>query len=229
VPEAEQPAEAQENPVDPELPFDGTTIEIPLAGFTPDSLDILCKMVASKETLIKMALEVDALPIKVFDDRVAFPWFKTTDSAEINAYSQFITALATTAKEKKRVTAKSQESYENPRFTMRVWLISLGLIGREFDLCRKLMMRGLPGNSGFRYGKPSGETLPRQRSGVQREVLSIRLTSDTLEKMNALAAKAEAETGQRTSRNMLIEQICEAYVAEMSASLDDATAQPIGK
>jgi hypothetical protein len=34
-----------------------------------------------------------------------------------------------------------------------------------------------------------------------------------LEKLSILASKAEAETGQRTSRNMLIEQAIEAYVA----------------
>jgi hypothetical protein len=45
--------------------------------------------------------------------------------------------------------------------------------------------------------------------------------------LNALAAKAEAETGQRTSRNMLIEQAAEAYVASATAgdaSEDDGNA-----
>ena len=73
--------------------------------------------------------------------------------------------------------------------------------------------QALTGDSGFRYGKPNGETSPRQRDGIQREVISIRLTPDTLEKLSILAFQTEAETGQRTSRNMLIEQAIEAFVA----------------
>jgi len=106
---------------------------------------------------------------------------------------------------------------------MRIFLVSLGLIGREFDHCRKLMMRGLPGDSGHRYGKPDGETAPRQRDGRQREVISIRLTPGTLEKLSILASKAETETGQRTSRNMLIEQAVEAYVASAFGDAEPIT------
>ena len=137
----------------------------------------------------------------------------------VNAYAQFISALCNTTKKKKRIMAKPQESFENQRFTMRIWLISLGLIGREFELCRKLMMKALPGNSGFRHGKPDGGVSPR-RDGIHGEVISIRLTPDTLEKLTALAAKSEAETGQRTSRNMLIEQAVEAYIGTESLAVD---------
>ena len=204
VPEAEEIIETET--------ADRLTIEYPLDKFSPEKIDNLIKLVESKGTLIKQVLEIDELPIKVLNDRIAFPWFPV-DVDNANAYAQFISALCDTAIKKRRVSAKPQTTHENPRFTMRIFLVGLGLIGREFDHCRKLMMRGLPGNSGFRYGKPDGETAPRQRDGKQREVISIRLSPDTLEKMSILASQAEAETGQRTSRNMLIEQVIEAYIA----------------
>jgi hypothetical protein len=134
--------------------IDTITIEYPLEGFTPETLDNLNKLVQSKEVLIKQALSANELPIQVLDNRIAFPWFKYTDDAHLTAYAQFITALCQTAKKKTRIVAKPQESFENPRFSMRVWLISLGLIGAEFSTIRKILVKPLPGNSSWRYGKP---------------------------------------------------------------------------
>jgi len=132
-------------------------------------------------------------------------------------YAKFITALCDTAKRKKRVISRTQGDFENPHFSMRTWLISLGLVGPEFSKARRLMTANLPGDGAYRYGKPENGTLPRKREHIHREVISIRLTPDTIEKLNALAAKAEAETGQRISRNMLIEQAAETYVAAQTA------------
>ena len=137
----------------------GLILGYPLDGFTPEKLDNLNKLVSSKEVLIKKALGIDNLPIKVTADSIAFPWFPADlDGDSVKAYSQLICALCNTAKEKKRVSAKAQERFENERFAMRVWLIGLGLSGKEYSLCRKLMSKNLTGNSAFRYGKPDTET-----------------------------------------------------------------------
>ncbi len=118
-------------------------------------------MVLAKEALLKKALSAEELPIQIPDDqRIAFPWFSIeTDSDTATAYTQFIAALCKTAKEKKRVTAKAPEAFENEKFAMRVWLIGLGMIGAEFGAARKLMMRNLSGDSGWRYDKP-GKAAP---------------------------------------------------------------------
>jgi hypothetical protein len=134
-------------------PADRLTIEMPLEGFTPESLDNLTKMVAAKEPLLKIALGVDALPIQVLEDRIAFPWFEFTDDSEtVNAYAQLIAALCRTAKEKQRVTAKPREDYANARFSCRTFLIQLGLIGPEFKKIRHLLTSTLPGNGAFSRG-----------------------------------------------------------------------------
>ena len=150
---AEAPEPEAELADEPEAPeADEVVIEIPLEGFTPETIDNLCKMVAAKETLIKMALGVESLPIQVLDDRIAFPWFTaTTDGEQINAYTQLVSALCRTALEKTRVTAQPKEDHPNPRFTMRCWLISLGLTGPEFKLIRKLMC-AIPGNGAWSKG-----------------------------------------------------------------------------
>lgn len=153
--------EAPESPAVEETTADTTTeitrlvIEYPLDGFTPEAIDNLTKMVLAKKALLKKALCAEELPIQIPDDqRIAFTWFSIDTDSDTAAYTQFIAVLCKTAKEKKRVTAKAPEAFENEKFAMRVWLIGLGMIGAEFGAARKLLMRNLSGDSGWRYGKP---------------------------------------------------------------------------
>ena len=185
------------------------TIEMPLDGFNPEKLENLQKLIDSKAVLIKKALGAEALPIEVTETSIKFAWFPADlDGETVNAYSQFVTALCETAKQKTRIVAQPQEAYENEKFAMRVYGLGLGLKGIEYILCRKLLMKNLTGDSSWRFTKPEkGERKPR-REKVHREVLSIRLTPDTLEKVAILASQKE----ERTSRNMLIESIIEDYV-----------------
>ncbi|WP_099205159.1 virulence protein [Scatolibacter rhodanostii] len=147
---------------------DSITIEIPLDGFTENSLENLRKMVKSKENLLMTALGVEELPILLLEDRVQFPWCMfTEDSERVHAYAQLVTALCNTAKEKKRVNAKQQDGVDNEKFTMRVWLISLGCTGVEYKYLRKIMGENLSGNSAFRYGKPQKEHPDTTENEVQ--------------------------------------------------------------
>jgi len=156
-PDASQPIATQEPSAHP----DGyaLTIEIPLTGFTPDKLDNLTRLVNAKAPLICMALGVDDLPIQIQDDRIAFPWFPAVDpkasdySDRMAAYRIFITLLCQTALNKTRVNAKERET-DNPKFAMRVWLISLGMVGAEYKTVRKVLLRNLSGNSAFKNGTP---------------------------------------------------------------------------
>jgi len=126
------------------------SITLPLDGFTPEAIDNLCKMVLAKETLIKKALGVENLPIRVSENGIEFPWFTAEHANDMMAFAQFITALATTAKEKKRVTAKPTNT-DNMRFSMRVFCIGLGLVGSKYSRIRALMTKSLPGNGAWRY------------------------------------------------------------------------------
>ncbi|MCL2499305.1 MAG: hypothetical protein FWE90_03095 [Defluviitaleaceae bacterium] len=151
APEAET---EMEEAAEPEAETDTISITMPLDGFTPESLDNLCRMVTAKEPLIEKALGVEAIPIRVLENGIEFPWFRAEHSNDMMAYAQFISALCTTAKEKKRVTAKPQEHFENERFTLRVWLIGLGLVGSEYSRIRQILTKPLSGNGAWRYGAP---------------------------------------------------------------------------
>ena len=183
------------------------TISFPLEGFAPEAIENLKLMVAAKESLIKKALELNQeqeLPIEIGESEIAFPWFKADTPVEnITAYSQFVSQLCITAQSKKRVTAKAPESFENEKFTMRVFCIGLGLVGAEYKLCRQLLMNNLSGNSSWRYS--DNESKPR-RERVHKDVVSVRFTPDMLAKISELAKQSNM------SRNMLIESVVMDYV-----------------
>jgi len=131
--------------------IDQVIIEVP-NDFTPEALDNLTKMVAAKEALIKKALAAPALPIEVDDEKVSFPWFAAElDGEHINAYAQFITRLAATAKAKKRVMTETK-AVDNEKFRMRIFCIALGMIGPEYKLARALLGKNLSGNSAWSAG-----------------------------------------------------------------------------
>jgi hypothetical protein len=176
---------------------DTLAIELPLDGFTPEVIDRLCKMVSAKEALLKKALGADELPIEVLEDRIRFPWFTLGSSEQTDAYTQFIAALCKTAKKKKRITAKAKESFENERFAMRVWLIGLGLIGKEYSLTRKLLITGLSGNSSWRNGAPPAATAPADSGAELAEALA---DEELIQAVNAsFKATPEEVTGDAVS------------------------------
>jgi len=182
------------------------TISYPLGGFTSVMLDNLEKMVNSKAPLIKKAIGADSLPIEIDGEEVKFPWFAKCEHSDMMAYAQFIERICKTAQAKQRVTATAPESFDNEKFSMRVWLISLGCKGEEFAFLRKRLMRDLSGNSGFRYE----DKQPRNpRSGgvsEPKQVVSVRFTAEMLDKLAELASQSNM------SRNQLIESVVCEYV-----------------
>ena len=112
-----------------------------------------------EQILFKNALQTETLPIIVADEEISFPWFTLSGTeGEATAYAQFITALCQMAREQKRILDKPYDG-DNDRFAMRIFMVRLGMKGADFALARKLMMRNLSGNSGWRYGTPT-ETIP---------------------------------------------------------------------
>lgn len=163
TPKEDAPVEAEKDDesADDATDTDDTrlTITIPRASLPDDVLFRLKQIVANKGILFKNALQTETLPIIVTDEEVSFPWFTLTGmEGEAAAYAQFITALCQMAREQKRVLDKPYDG-DNDRFAMRIFMVRLGMKGAEFALARKLMMRNLSGNSGWRYGAPT-ETIP---------------------------------------------------------------------
>lgn len=144
-------------------------VSIPRKTLTDDALERLKLIVSNKEMLFRRAVIADALPIEVTEEEVAFPWFTLTGvDGEAAAYAQFITALCQMASEQTRILDKPYDG-DNDRFAMRIFMVRLGMKGAAFALARKLMMKHLTGNSGWRYGAPpkgKAETVNKEDADV---------------------------------------------------------------
>lgn len=158
------------------------TVEIPDTGFTPETRENLKKIVASKATLLKQALETDDLPITEGDGKIVFPWFTLHGlDGEGDAYNRLVSALCNMAKNQKRVTA-TEKPIENGKFTMRLFLIRLGFIGDEYKSARKILLRNLTGNSSWKSGhKPE-------------RLVENTITDESIEPITALAADEPEES-----------------------------------
>ena len=126
---------------------------IPYEGFDENSLQNLENLIKAKGSLIKKALGIEELPIKVQGDQIRFPWFQTPlEDDEKIIYATFILKLAEMAKSQKRISAKEKE-VTNEKYAFRCFLLRLGFIGAFYKPHRKLLMSKLEGSSAFKTGK----------------------------------------------------------------------------
>lgn len=141
---------------------DRLVIEMPIEGFTEESIANLEKLIASKATLIMKAIGSDTLAIERTETTLKFPWFNLPLTAdEVSTYSRLIGALCAAAKDQKRVNAR-EKNVENEKFAFRVFLIRLGFVGDEYKAARKILLHKLTGNSAFKNGKPQSSSEVQQ-------------------------------------------------------------------
>jgi len=136
---------------------DELAIEFPREGFSEAAIANLERLVKSKESLIKKALGTDRLPIEKTEDKLRFPWFPGSLTAEeVNAYARFIGALCAMAKKQKRVTA-TEKANDNEKYTFRCFLLRLGFIGPEYKEERQVLLSKLTGSAAFKNGQRKSE------------------------------------------------------------------------
>lgn len=127
---------------------------LPREPFADDVIERLKQIVANKAMLFKHALGTEELPITLTDKEIAFPWFGLIGAdGEKEAYAQFIAALCRMAREQMRVLDKPYDG-DNDRFAMRIFMVRLGMKGAQYAVARRLLLKNLSGNSGWRYGAP---------------------------------------------------------------------------
>ena len=127
----------------------GLTVEMPLEMVDESTIDRLRKIVENKGELFKAAFKTDNLEIIVEADKICFPWFTLENDSDADAYCTFISMLCEFAKNQKRINNKPDTS-DNPKYTMRCYLLRLGMIGAEYKAIRKALLRNLSGSSAFR-------------------------------------------------------------------------------
>ena len=125
------------------------TVQMPADFFTEHTLSNLRQICKNKATLFKAAFQTDSLDIIPSDEKVEFPWFKVEQDGDADACCTFISMLCEFAKNQSRINRKPDTS-DNPKYTMRCFLIRLGMVGAEFKAARKVILRHLSGNSAFR-------------------------------------------------------------------------------
>lgn len=134
----------------------GLTVEMPLELVDESTLDRLRKIVENKGELFKAAFKTDNLEIVVEANKVCFPWFIIENDGDADAYCTFISMLCEFAKNQKHINNKP-ETTDNPKYTMRCYLLRLGMIGAEYKSTRKVLLRNLSGSSAFRKAGNSNE------------------------------------------------------------------------
>lgn len=125
------------------------TIQMPADFFDEHTLGNLHQICENKATLFKAAFQTDTLDMISSDKKVEFPWFTVRQDGDADACCTFISMLCEFAKNQSRINRKPDTS-DNPKYTMRCFLIRLGMVGAEFKTARKVILRNLTGNSAFR-------------------------------------------------------------------------------
>ncbi len=129
---------------------------MPLELIDESTLERLRKIVENKGELFKAAFKTNNLEIVVLENKVCFPWFTVEQYDDTSAYCTFISMLCEFAKNQKRIIIKP-DTRDNPKYTMRCYLLRLGMIGTEYKSARKVLLRNLSGSSAFRKAGNSNE------------------------------------------------------------------------
>lgn len=132
------------------------TVEMPLNFVDDRTLNRIKRIIENKGELFKVAFKTDSLEINLTEKTVEFPWFTIEQDSDADAYCTFISMLCEFAKNQSRINNKP-ETTDNPKYTMRCYLLRLGMIGTEYKDTRKVLLRNLSGSSAFRKVGDSDE------------------------------------------------------------------------
>ena len=142
------------------------TVTIFPEDFDPAHLTNIRGMLAGKATLLRHALGVevdpdaclaagDVLERYGLPGGFVFPCFAAaTTFAGILAPLQMAERIHAQAAAQLRVRARDM-AVVNEKYAMRCFLWRIGMIGRDYAVARKELLRRLPGNSSFKSGRPS--------------------------------------------------------------------------
>ena len=137
----------------------GITITIQRGSLTDGDVENFTNMAASKAELIKQAFGVRELLTDVTPDTLTIHWFEDGMARNTEHAGAFITAMIDKAVQQKYVSPKPLET-DNPKYSFRVFLNSLGFKGPEHKALRNDLLAGRSGSTAWRHGKPetrSGE------------------------------------------------------------------------
>jgi len=128
---------------------EATTVEIQVP-FENVKVGSLTSLLETKGSLIKKALGINDIRVKMYEDKVGFPWFDNQSNAEtLKAYTTFITKLCEMTMNQKRIN-KTESTVNSEKYAFRCFLLRLGFVGDEFKADRKILLQNLSGSSAFK-------------------------------------------------------------------------------
>lgn len=171
---------------------DGIALSFPKDGLSAENIENVKKLIAAKAPLIKLALELDELPVEEEEDKLTFTWLPVTAPPEMaEATARLLAAIIKLAKRLHRVTV-TERATDNPRYTFRCFLLRLGFIGEDYKKVRKYLMKGIPGNGSKRHPViefDAATDTPSEDTPVE---------VGALEKLDAAVIAEDAAATQRT-------------------------------
>ena len=103
---------------------------------------------------------------------------------KVSAYTELCSAMNRMAVTQKRIQAKTVND-ANEKYTLRIWLIRLGLNGDEHKALRKLLMQNLSGHAAFRTAEDAEKFRVKEKA-----------KRDALKAAKQAARGGEAPTGE---------------------------------
>ena len=101
------------------------------------------------------------------EDEITFTGFPfIQDSETVKAYMDLASLINQMALSQKRVNIEKPD-LSNERYSFRVWLLRLGMIGDEYKATRKILLSKLSGHSAFRTKE--AEEIAREKNKAARE------------------------------------------------------------
>lgn len=104
-------------------------------------------------------------------------------AGKLKAYLQFCMAITAQAYNQRSASSRKTVS-ENEKYTFRVWLLRLGMIGDEFKTARKHLLDNLEGNIAWKSPEQAEEQKERLRKKREQELLeqeeTIELENDDM-------------------------------------------------
>lgn len=105
--------------------------------------------------------------VRIYEDRALFTGFPMNGTEyEQNAMQDLVTAMVRAAEHQRWVKA-DVECPENEKYFFRVWMLSIGLKGREHQKTRSILLRRLPGNAAYRTEEQKNKALNRRKKKEQ--------------------------------------------------------------
>ena len=130
--------------------------------------------------------------LEITEDKVVFTGFPVTDDPdEIQAFVHLASLMNRQAIGQNRIQSKPADE-TNEKYSMRTWLLRIGMNGEEFKDTRNILMKRLDGHTAFRTPADAERWKVRRKAIRDEQKTAVR--ENEADAASGIAAEAAAET-----------------------------------